>query len=186
VELGPWQVFWMVCGVATVVAALMARRGRRWLYVGRIAVGGLFLLGGALYNLISLVSGLDYAGFADTAHFAWVTNAWRAVVGPNQVLFIGLLVVFEATVGALVLSGGRRTQVGYIGVIGFYLALWLFGGFQLFWSVLMLPFMVLLLLAERGTGAVEKPRTAVQDQLPTRIGSEPDADATYAGSAPPE
>jgi hypothetical protein len=56
-----------------------------------------------------------------------VTDVWRAVVAPNQVLFIGLLVVFEATVGVLTLSGGRRTQLGYMGVIGFYLALWLFG-----------------------------------------------------------
>jgi hypothetical protein len=56
-----------------------------------------------------------------------VTDVWRAVVAPNQVLFIGLLVVFEATVGVLTLSGGRRTQLGYMGVIGFYFALWLFG-----------------------------------------------------------
>lgn len=148
-ELGPWQVFWLVCGAATVVGAVMAHRGRPWRYVGRAAVGGLFLFGGALYNFLTLASGGDYTDFADTAHFAWVTDAWRAIVGPNQILFIGLLVAFEATVGALILSGERRTQLGYVGVIGFYLALWLFGGFQLIWSILMLPFMILLLVAER-------------------------------------
>ena len=57
-----------------------------------------------------------------------MTDAWRAVVAPKVVPWISLLVVFEATVGALILSGGRRTQLGYVGVIGFYLALWLFGG----------------------------------------------------------
>jgi alcohol dehydrogenase len=35
---------------------------------------------------------------------------------PNQVLFIGLLVVFEATVGVLSVSGGRRTRLGYVGM----------------------------------------------------------------------
>jgi hypothetical protein len=59
-----------------------------------------------------------------------------------------LLVVFEATVGVLMLSGGRRTQVGYLGVIGFYLALWLFGWIETVWVVIMLPPMLLLLRAE--------------------------------------
>jgi hypothetical protein len=49
------------------------------------------------------------AEIGDQAHFGWVTAAWRAVVAPNQYLFIGLLVVFEAVVGVLILSGGRRT-----------------------------------------------------------------------------
>jgi uncharacterized membrane protein len=160
-EFGPWQLFWLACGAATVAGAVMANRGSGWRYVGRAGVGGLFLFGGALYNFLLLVSGDDYTGFADTAHFAWVTDAWRAVVAPNQVLFIGLLVAFEATVGVLILSGGRRTQLGYAGVIGFYLALWLFGGFQLIWSLLMLPFMVMLLVAEQ---AVTTPTAATQGE----------------------
>ncbi len=167
---GPWQVFWLVCGAATVVGAVMANRGRRWRYVGRAAVGGLFLIGGALYNFLALVSGGDYAGFADTAHFAWVTDAWRAVVVPNHILFIGLLVIFEATVGVLILSGGRRTRLGYAGVIGFYLALWLFGGFQLIWSVLMLPFMILLLVAERRSMIVTTP-THVEGKSMAGVGT---------------
>ena len=112
--------------------------------------------GGALLHVINLASRSDYAGFADPAHFAWVTDAWRAVVGPNQVLFIGLLVVFEATVGALTLSGGRRTQVGYMGVIGFYLALWLFGWIETVWVVIMLPPMLLLRAEWRAVTAPEK------------------------------
>lgn len=87
----------------------------------------LFVIGGALLHVINLATGGDYTEFADPAHFQWVTDAWRAVVAPNQLLFIGLLIVFEATVGLLVISGGRRTQAGYIGIIAFYLALWLFG-----------------------------------------------------------
>jgi hypothetical protein len=111
----------------------------------------LFVFGGATLHVINLATEVDYADFADPAHFSWVTDAWRAVVGPNQVLFIGLLVVFEATVGVLALLGGRWTQLGYLGVIGFYLALWLFGWFETVWVLLMLPAMLLLLRAERRT-----------------------------------
>jgi hypothetical protein len=143
-----WQIVWLACGVATIIAGVLAGRSRRARYVGRAAVGVLFIIGGALLHVINLASRGDYAGFADPAHFEWVTDAWRAVVAPNQVLFIGLLVVFEATVGVLTLSGGRRTQLGYTGVIGFYLALWLFGWIETVWVVIMLPPMLLLLRAE--------------------------------------
>jgi hypothetical protein len=54
-------------------------------------------------------SDVDIPEIGAQAHFGWVTAAWRAVVAPNQYLFIGLLVVFEAVVGVLILSGGRRT-----------------------------------------------------------------------------
>jgi hypothetical protein len=68
------------------------------------------LLGGAVFNAVNLALGGDYAGFADQAHFGWVTTAWRAVVAP-KLLFIGLLVAFEAVVGVLILSRGRGTQL---------------------------------------------------------------------------
>jgi len=61
----------------------------------------------------------DYSGLADPAHFARVTDAWRAVVAPNQVVCIGLLILFQATAGVLILSGGRRTQLGLVATIGF-------------------------------------------------------------------
>lgn len=148
-EIGWWEGLWLGTGVLTITAAVLATRSRGWLYLGRAAVGGLFLVGGSAFNLIGLVSGMDYGDFADTAHFHWVTESWRAIVAPNQSLFIGLLVIFEAAAGILILSGGRRTRLGYLGVIGFYLALWLFGWFQLVWAFSMLPFMMLLLRGER-------------------------------------
>ena len=149
-----WQILWASCGVATIIAAALANWSGRARYLGRVAVGVLFIVGGALLHVINLATGGDYAGFADPAHFAWVTDAWRAVVAPNQVVFIGLLVVFEATVGVLALSGGRKTQVGYMGVIAFYLALWLFGWFETVWCILMLPAMLLLLRAEQHAATV--------------------------------
>jgi hypothetical protein len=106
------------------------------------------LLGGAVFNAVNLGLGGNYAGFADQAHFGWVTTAWWSVVAPNQFLFIGLLVAFEAVVGVLILSSGRRTQLGLIGVIGFHAALWLFGWGVTIYAVPMIAALVLLLRAE--------------------------------------
>jgi hypothetical protein len=83
-----------------------------------------------------------------------VTAAWRAVVAPNHYLFIGLLVAFEAVVGLLILSGGRRTRLGLIAAIGFRLAQWLFGWGVTVYSLLMLPALVLLLRAERRAATI--------------------------------
>ena len=78
-----WPIVWVACGATTVVAAVLANRSSRARYVGRAAVGVLFILGGALVHVINLATGLDYTGFADPAHFAWTTDAWRAVVGAD-------------------------------------------------------------------------------------------------------
>jgi len=37
-------VLWLVCGVTTIIAAVLASRSRRWRYIGRAAVGVLFYL----------------------------------------------------------------------------------------------------------------------------------------------
>jgi len=157
----------MACGVVTLVAGVLASRSARARYAGRAAVGVLFVIGGALLHIINLATGGDYASFADPAHFAWVTDAWRAVVAPNQLFFIGLLAVFEAIVGVLAVIGGRWTQLGYMGVIAFYLALWLFGWIETVWCIAMLPPMLLLLRAERAASSnhVEaKPHAGVSPQ----------------------
>jgi hypothetical protein len=152
------QIFWVLCVATATVASVLAIWRPRARYVGRVAVGMLMLLGGAVFNAVNLALG-DYAGFADQAHFGWVTAAWRAVVAPNQYLFIGLLVAFEAVVGVLILSGGRRAQLGLVGAIGFHVALWLFGWFVTIYCLIMLPALVLLLRAER-RGATIDPATA--------------------------
>lgn len=147
------QVMWFGTGIAIIIAGVLASRWRPALYVGRVALFVLFAIAGALMHFIAILSGLEttdfYVKFADTAHFAWVTQAWREVFVPNQVLFVSLLAAFELLVGVLVISGGRRTQVGLMAAIAFHLALWLFGGVQLVWTIVMLPFLLLLLRAER-------------------------------------
>jgi hypothetical protein len=60
-------ILWLVCGAATIVAAALANRSRPARYLGRAAVGVLFMAGGALLHVINLATGADYAGFADPA-----------------------------------------------------------------------------------------------------------------------
>lgn len=67
----------------------------------------------------------------------------------------------------MILSGGRRTQVGLVGAIGFHLALWLFGWGVTVYSVLMLPTLVLLLRAERRAATV--PTTAAAAVAVSRV-----------------
>jgi hypothetical protein len=38
-----WQIVWLACGVATIIAGVLASRSRRARYVGRAAVGVLFI-----------------------------------------------------------------------------------------------------------------------------------------------
>lgn len=164
-----WQILWVACGVVTIVASLLAGRSRQWRYIGRAATAVLFVIGGALLHVINLATGGDYTSFADPAHFQWVTDAWRAIVAPNQLLFIGLLIVFEATVGLLTISGGRRTQVGLIGIIAFYLALWLFGPIETVFVVVMLVPMFLLLRAERRAALAPAATADVEARRPVHI-----------------
>jgi hypothetical protein len=158
--IGP--IFWSLCAGVAVVSAGLSIRSRRATLVGRFAVGLLMLVGGAAFNAVQLATGNDYSGFADPAHFRWVTDAWEAVVPPNYALLIGLLVLFEATVGILVLSGGRWTRLGYLAAIAFHAALWLFGWIETVYVLVMLPALVLLLLAER------RPEPAVRPGAPER------------------
>ena len=55
--------------------------------------------------------------------------------------------------GLLVLSGGRRAQLGLVGAIGFVIALLPFGWIFYAWSIPMLVAFVLLLRAEHRRAA---------------------------------
>ena len=144
------KIMWLVLGGVTFVAALRAGRSQRAMLVGRWALGILFVVFGAGVNALYLVLGTDYyAGFADTSPFPFVRNTWESLVVPNTAFFITLLIVAEATAGALVLSGGRRTQIGLVALIGFHVGQLAFGGVLWVWAPLMLVAFVLLLRAER-------------------------------------
>jgi hypothetical protein len=116
-----------------------------------VGVGGIWLLfigAGALVNTYYLLTGYAFEDFADAGHFAFVRDTWRAVVVPHSSVWIGLLIAFELTVGLLVLSRGRRAQVGLVAVIGMHLALPVFGWITTVWALVMLLAFGLLLRAE--------------------------------------
>lgn len=143
---------WSACWITAVACALMARRAPGATRVGRTAVGILMLIGGALFNAIQLAQGNDYAAFADPSPFGWISRTWRAVV-PDNLVLIGLLVVFEAAAGALLLAGERTARIGYPAVIAFHLLLWLFGWFEIVYCLLMLPALILLWRADHAGAA---------------------------------
>lgn len=144
------KIMWLVLGGVALVAALRAHRSRRARYVARWALGILMIVFGAAVNAVYLAVDPDYYSvFATPSPFAFVRDTWQSLVLPNLRFFITLLIVFEAAMGLLILSGARRTQVGLIGLIGFHIGQLAFGGVMWVWAPLMLITLVLLLRAER-------------------------------------
>jgi hypothetical protein len=144
------KILWLILGSVALVASLRATRSRRALLVGRIAVGTLMIGAGALVNAAYLGTGFDWTTFADAAHFDFVRETWRSLVAPNALVFISLLIAFEAIAGVLVLCGGRKAQLGYLALIGMHIGLLPFGWVPFtFWAVPMLVTFVLLFRAER-------------------------------------
>jgi hypothetical protein len=161
------KIAWLVLGGVTFVAALRAGHSLRAMYVGRAALGVLFIVFGALVNAFYLIAQPQYyASFADASPFPFVTDTWNTLVLAHVNLFITVLIIFEATMGVLVLSGGRRTQVALIALIGFHVAQLAFGGVLWPWAAVMLTALVLLLRAERKAApALASQRVGDPDQV---------------------
>lgn len=144
------KIMWLLLGGVAFVAALRAGQSPRAMYVGRVALGVLFIVFGAVVNAVYLAAGTDYyADFAAESPFPFVRDTWESLVLPNQWFFITLLIVAEATAGALILSGGRKSQVGLMALIVFHVGQLAFGGVLWIWAPVMIVALVLLLRAER-------------------------------------
>lgn len=154
------KIAWLVFGAIVLAAACRADASPRARRIGEMAFAALFIGAGALVNTYYLLTGYNFADFADGAHFAFVRDTWRSVVAPHAPVWIGLLIAFEAAVGLLVLSGGRRAQIGLVAVIGMHLALPVFGWITTAWALVMLVAFGLLLRAEVHASA--RPRTPVE------------------------
>jgi hypothetical protein len=153
------RIMWLVLGGTAFVAALRASHSVRAMYVGRWALGVLFIVFGAFVNAIYLAVDPDYyAIFADPSPFAFVRNTWESLVVPDLTFFILLLILAEAVAGALILSGGRRTQVGLMALMGFHVGQLAFGGVLWVWAPLMLVTLTLLLRAERNAAPSARAR----------------------------
>ena len=144
------KVMWLVLGATVIVASLLADRSNRARLVARVALGVLFLVFGALVNVIYLVTDWDsFAAFGEMSQFAFVRDTWASLVVPNTGSFIGALIAGEATAGILVLSGGRRLEAGLVLLLGFHVGLLFFGWWLWLYAVPMLGALTLLLRAQR-------------------------------------
>ena len=144
------KVMWLVLGATVMVASLRADRSERARVVARVALGVLMLVFGAMVNAVYLVTDWDsFAEFGEMSQFAFVRETWASLVAPNTGVFIGLLIVGEATAGILVLCGGRWMRAGLELLIGFHIGLLFFGWWLWLYAVPMLAALVLLLRAER-------------------------------------
>jgi hypothetical protein len=144
------KIMWLVLGATVMVAALRADGSYRARVIARVALGSLFLFFGAVVNAIYLLTDWDsFAAFGEMSQFAFVRETWASLVVPNTGLFIGLLIAGEATMGILVLLGGRRMQAGLVLLMAFHLGLLFFGWWLWLYAVPMLGALALLLRAER-------------------------------------
>lgn len=143
------QISWLALGGTAFVAALFAPRHRIAFSIARMALGLLYIAAGAVVHLVRLLGGATYSGFASSAHVPFVRNTWESLVVPNQYFFIGLLVVFEAAVGVLILGTGRLPRTGLWAALLMHVGLLAFGSIITIWSAFLLVTLALLLRAER-------------------------------------
>jgi hypothetical protein len=144
------KVMWLVLGATVIVASLFADRSSRARLVARVALGVLFLVFGAMVNVVYLITAWDsFAEFGEMSQFAFVRDTWASLVAPNTGLFIGALIIGEAIAGILVLSGGRRLEAGLVLLLAFHVGLLFFGWWLWLYAVPMLGALTLLLRAER-------------------------------------
>jgi len=148
------RIAWLVLGGVTFVAGLRAGSSVRAMHIGRVALGLLFIVFGALVNAYYLIAQPDYySTFADASPVPFVTETWSSLVLPHLGFFITMLIIFEATMGVLVLCGGRWTRTALIGLIAFHVGQLAFGGVLWPWAAVMLTALVLLLRAELKIGS---------------------------------
>ena len=106
------------------------------------SVGQLFLWTSGIHVGIVAADTEFYRTFANGA-LPVVREAWSGVFMASPVLWGLAVALGELLIGLATLRGGRWTQLGLFGAIGFHLCLMLFGwGFWL-WSLPMLAVLIL-------------------------------------------
>ena len=112
--------------------------------LGRMLVGGFFLvMGGVHLGLVSADPQI-YAHFADHGLFGFVRDGWQSIVMAAPAVYGLLLMAGEISAGTLLLVGGRAARVGWVAVIVFHALLMLFGWWSWVWSVPALALLVTL------------------------------------------
>ncbi len=112
--------------------------------LGRLLVGGFFLVMGGVHLGLVASDPEVYRHFADHALFPFVREGWRTIVMATPSVYGLLLMAGEVAAGALLLTGGRAARLGWVAVIAFHVLLMLFGWWVWAWSVPALAVLVAL------------------------------------------
>lgn len=84
--------------------------------VWRVIVGGVIYLGAVIFNSVYTLPLASqpgvFEGYAEGAWFGFLADFVRTVLEPNAQLFMTLVILFELTVGFLILSHGRLVDLG--------------------------------------------------------------------------
>ncbi len=83
--------------------------------VGRISLGGFYLVA-CVFNLFHTINNTQYlwAVCLENVHFSFYKEFLEQIVIPNEQLIILLVVVFEFTVGVLILSKEIFVKIGLL------------------------------------------------------------------------
>lgn len=146
------RVAWMILGGTATVCGLLAGRSDRARRTGIVAVSLLWVVAGALVNLLNLLDGDTYTGFASGSPIPFVRDTWESLVVPDHHLFIGLLIVGEAAAGLLVLVPGRVRENTLLALVAFNATLVVFGWGFAGWAIPLVTGLLLLRRAERHRG----------------------------------
>lgn len=119
-----------------------AARTSRW--TARAMIGSFFLWTSGIHVGVAAIDPQSYRHFADAAVMAWVERGWNEVFMANPRMWGLAVAAGELTLGVLLLRGGYAAKIGWLGVIGFHLALVLFGWGFLIWSAPALAVLVVL------------------------------------------
>jgi hypothetical protein len=106
------------------------------------AVGGFFLAMGGVHVGIVSADTETYRHFADRALFGFVRTGWSDIFMASPHLWGLALAAAELLMGVLLLSGGRPSRIGWIGVVTFHVLLMLFGWGIWAWCLPALFFLV--------------------------------------------
>lgn len=133
---------------------------RRW-ELTRVALGGMYLLGGVTHVALGVLVPDLYTQFADRALLDGYTALWRALVAPNLAVLQPLVTLFEFALALALWSRGRVVLTGHALGAAFQAALVLSGP----WGPVNAGLAVLHLAALRRS----YPRTVV-DLVQRRLG----------------
>ncbi len=98
-------------------------------------VGWFFLWPSGIHVGIAAADPSIYQHFADAAVMVWGEHGWNEIFMANPRVWGLALSVGELTLGLLLLRGGQWAKIRWIGVIGFHVALVLFGFGFLIWPL---------------------------------------------------